>query len=220
MLRIPGAGRDILMGPGRYPSHPEHDVTVDRHISPSGHQVPDFMAYFEGRSLWPTSEWPAVLWPWPPRITDSITFTLPRRQRACQPAYAPRDGAEGLNRRAGPLVRFQRIGARPKEPGRVCPSPLVFCFCAERGESKGRGPPTLLEECATDRGAHEGDGVSPSGLCSGRRGTPTDTQNSQRISSGPEKRSTSRPTMRGIFQWMEGIHWVPSRGGSKGRVAQ
>ena len=34
-----------------------------------------------------------------------------------------------------------------------------------------------------------------------------------------KKRPTGRPTMRWIFQLMEGIHWVPSRGGPKGRVA-
>ena len=33
-----------------------------------------------------------------------------------------------------------------------------------------------------------------------------------------KKRPTSRPTMRWIFQLMEGIHWAPSRGDPKGRV--
>ena len=34
-----------------------------------------------------------------------------------------------------------------------------------------------------------------------------------------KKRPTSRPTMRWIFQLMEGSHWAPSRGDPKGRVA-
>ena len=34
-----------------------------------------------------------------------------------------------------------------------------------------------------------------------------------------KKKPTSRPTMRWIFQLMEGIHWAPSRGDPKGRVA-
>ena len=49
MLRIHGAGRDFIMVPGELRSHPEHDVTVGRHIPPSSDHVVDFMAYFEYR---------------------------------------------------------------------------------------------------------------------------------------------------------------------------
>lgn len=49
MLRIQGAGRDFMMVPGEFRSHPEHDVTVGRHVPPSSNQVTDFMAYFEYR---------------------------------------------------------------------------------------------------------------------------------------------------------------------------
>lgn len=49
MLRIHGAGRDFTMLPGEFRSHPEHDVTVGRHVPPSSDQVKEFMDYFEYR---------------------------------------------------------------------------------------------------------------------------------------------------------------------------
>ncbi|MFZ4690063.1 MAG: Fic family protein [Polymorphobacter sp.] len=49
MLRITGAGRDFIMEPGAWRSHPEHDVAVGRHIPPSSPRVADFMRHFESR---------------------------------------------------------------------------------------------------------------------------------------------------------------------------
>jgi Fic family protein len=49
MLRIHGAGRDFTMVPGEFRSHPEHDVTVGRHVPPSSDQVKESMDYFEFR---------------------------------------------------------------------------------------------------------------------------------------------------------------------------
>ncbi len=50
MLHIKGAaGRDFIMTPGEWRSHPEHDVEVGRHIPPSSERVDDFMRYFATR---------------------------------------------------------------------------------------------------------------------------------------------------------------------------
>lgn len=49
MLRIRGAGRDFVMIPGEWRSHPDHDVAVARHVPPSSDRVAAFMAYFETR---------------------------------------------------------------------------------------------------------------------------------------------------------------------------
>jgi Fic family protein len=49
MLRIQGGGRDLIMVPGEWRSHPEHDVAVGRHIPPSSARVADFMSYFAER---------------------------------------------------------------------------------------------------------------------------------------------------------------------------
>src|SRR6185437_5039663 len=49
MLRVHGAGRDLIMVPGEWRSRPEHDVAVGRHVPPSGARVSDFMAYFAER---------------------------------------------------------------------------------------------------------------------------------------------------------------------------
>lgn len=49
MLRVHGAGRDLIMVPGEWRSRPEHDVAVGRHVPPSSARVPDFMTYFADR---------------------------------------------------------------------------------------------------------------------------------------------------------------------------
>lgn len=49
MLRIHGAGRDLIMVPGAWRSRQEHDVAVGRHIPPSSERVADFMSYFAER---------------------------------------------------------------------------------------------------------------------------------------------------------------------------
>jgi Fic family protein len=49
MLRITGEGRDFLMTPGAWRSHPEHDVSVGRHLPPSSDRVDAFMRHFEAR---------------------------------------------------------------------------------------------------------------------------------------------------------------------------
>jgi Fic family protein len=49
MLRVGGAGREILMEPGAWRSLPEHEVAVGRHAPPSSARVADFMAYFADR---------------------------------------------------------------------------------------------------------------------------------------------------------------------------
>src|SRR5262249_50433327 len=49
MLLIQGAGREFVMEPGKWRSRPEHDVSVGRHVPPSGARVQDFMRYFEER---------------------------------------------------------------------------------------------------------------------------------------------------------------------------
>lgn len=49
MLRVRGAGRDLVMVPGEWRSRPEHDVAVGRHVPPSGARVSDFMSYFAER---------------------------------------------------------------------------------------------------------------------------------------------------------------------------
>ncbi|MFY9640095.1 MAG: Fic family protein [Rhodomicrobium sp.] len=49
MLQLGGDGRKIVMEPGQWRSHPEHDVAVGRHQPPSSHRVADFMSYFADR---------------------------------------------------------------------------------------------------------------------------------------------------------------------------
>lgn len=49
MLRIHGAGRDLIMVPGAWRSRSEHDVAVGRHIPPASERIPDFMSYFAAR---------------------------------------------------------------------------------------------------------------------------------------------------------------------------
>ncbi|HEY1891731.1 MAG TPA: Fic family protein [Steroidobacteraceae bacterium] len=49
MLRIHGAGRDLIMVPGAWRSLPDHDVAVGRHAPPSSERVSDFMNYFAER---------------------------------------------------------------------------------------------------------------------------------------------------------------------------
>jgi Fic family protein len=49
MLRIHGAGRDLIMVPGAWRSLPDHDVAVGRHVPPSSERVSDFMNYFAER---------------------------------------------------------------------------------------------------------------------------------------------------------------------------
>ncbi|MFL5258403.1 MAG: Fic family protein [Hyphomicrobiales bacterium] len=49
LLRIKGAGREILMTPGHWRSSPEEEVAVGRHLPPASDRVPDFMDYFERR---------------------------------------------------------------------------------------------------------------------------------------------------------------------------
>ncbi|MFA7440359.1 MAG: hypothetical protein WCZ66_05245 [Sphingomonadaceae bacterium] len=48
-LRIAGAGRELVLEPGRFRTRPEEDVSVGRHQPPSSHAVEAFMSYFEGR---------------------------------------------------------------------------------------------------------------------------------------------------------------------------
>lgn len=47
MLVVRSAGSRVRMTPGQYRASPEHDVAVGRHVPPSSHVVPDFMAWFE-----------------------------------------------------------------------------------------------------------------------------------------------------------------------------
>jgi Fic family protein len=49
MLRIEGAGREVVVVPGELRSKPEEDVAVGRHQPPASARVADFMAYFEQR---------------------------------------------------------------------------------------------------------------------------------------------------------------------------
>lgn len=49
MLRVGGAGREVLMQPGAWRSHAGHDVAVGRHTPPSSERIPDFMRYFAER---------------------------------------------------------------------------------------------------------------------------------------------------------------------------
>lgn len=49
MLRLSGAGREVIMTPGEWRTAPEHDNAVGRHVPPSSPHVVDFMRYFEGR---------------------------------------------------------------------------------------------------------------------------------------------------------------------------
>jgi Fic family protein len=49
MLRIEGAGREVIVVPGELRSKPEEDVAVGRHQPPASARVADFMAYFEQR---------------------------------------------------------------------------------------------------------------------------------------------------------------------------
>lgn len=49
MLRIRSAGREFIMQPGAWRSHPEHEVAVGRHAPPSSERIPDFMRYFAER---------------------------------------------------------------------------------------------------------------------------------------------------------------------------
>lgn len=49
MLAVTGPGRSYVMTPGEWRSTPEQDVAVGRHVPPSSHRVPDFMAYFAER---------------------------------------------------------------------------------------------------------------------------------------------------------------------------
>lgn len=49
MIRLHGAGRDLIMVPGEWRSRPEHDVAVGRHVPPSSARVADFMRYFAER---------------------------------------------------------------------------------------------------------------------------------------------------------------------------
>ncbi|TXL80487.1 Fic family protein [Vineibacter terrae] len=49
MLRVGDNDRDFLMEPGVWRSRPEQDVAVGRHLPPSSHRVPDFIAYFSER---------------------------------------------------------------------------------------------------------------------------------------------------------------------------
>ena len=49
MLRIHGAGRDLIMVPGAWRSLPDHDVAVGRHVPPSSERVSDSMNYFAER---------------------------------------------------------------------------------------------------------------------------------------------------------------------------
>ncbi|HEY6517718.1 MAG TPA: Fic family protein [Steroidobacteraceae bacterium] len=49
MLRIHGAGRDLIMLPGAWRSLPDHDLAVGRHAPPSSERVSDLMNYFAER---------------------------------------------------------------------------------------------------------------------------------------------------------------------------
>jgi Fic family protein len=49
MLRIAGAGRNVVMQPGEWRSRSEHDVAVGRHMPPSSPHVGGFMQHFEDR---------------------------------------------------------------------------------------------------------------------------------------------------------------------------
>lgn len=49
MLRIEGAGRNLLMTPGALRTRPEHDVAVGRHVPPGSAEVARFMQYFADR---------------------------------------------------------------------------------------------------------------------------------------------------------------------------
>src|SRR5581483_2264433 len=49
MLRIAGAGREIVMEPGEWRSKQSHDNAVGRHVPPASKYVANFMHYFEQR---------------------------------------------------------------------------------------------------------------------------------------------------------------------------
>ncbi|HUN71371.1 MAG TPA: Fic family protein [Steroidobacteraceae bacterium] len=49
LLRIQGAGRDLIMVPGAWRSRQDHDVAVGRHIPPSSDRISEFMSYFAER---------------------------------------------------------------------------------------------------------------------------------------------------------------------------
>jgi Fic family protein len=49
MLKVRGAGRELVMVPGEWRSSPAHDVAVGRHVPPSSDCVDDFMHYFAER---------------------------------------------------------------------------------------------------------------------------------------------------------------------------
>ena len=49
MLRIHGAGREVLMVPGESRNRREHNVAVGRHLPPSSERVADVMHHFESR---------------------------------------------------------------------------------------------------------------------------------------------------------------------------
>ncbi len=49
LLRVRSNGREFLMEPGAWRSHPDHDVVVGRHQPPSSRQVESAMTYFAER---------------------------------------------------------------------------------------------------------------------------------------------------------------------------
>lgn len=49
MLRVHGAGRELIMVPGEWRSRAEDDVAVGRHVPPSSALIADFMSYFAER---------------------------------------------------------------------------------------------------------------------------------------------------------------------------
>jgi Fic family protein len=70
MLRVTGAGRDVLMSPGEWRSAPQHDVAVGRHVGP-------------GRTDPGDSHRASSL---------QLHSSLPGRQWTRQPAHEPCDG--------------------------------------------------------------------------------------------------------------------------------
>jgi Fic family protein len=49
VLRVHGAGRELIMVPGEWRSRAEDEVAVGRHVPPSSARVADFMSYFAER---------------------------------------------------------------------------------------------------------------------------------------------------------------------------
>jgi Fic family protein len=119
LLRVRGAGREILMSPGHWRSSPDEEVAVGRHLPPASDRVPDFMDYFERRYQLATMGAAAkiiavaaahhrfnYIHPFPDgngRVSRLMSHAM---------GYSAGIAAHGL-------VDLPRVGARSREPWRV-----------------------------------------------------------------------------------------------------